>query len=97
LEVGFVQSGISVFIGAVTDEKVKTAQIVKRIAALGGVRAVHEITGTMDILIEAQSDSLSQINRIVEEVRAADGVKSATTYLVLDTTPGEKKQAQTAP
>ena len=81
-----MESGISVFIGAVTDEKVKTASIVEKLKGVRGVRTIHELTGNMDVLIFAQSDNLHEINELVEAVRACLGVKETTTYLVLETT-----------
>ena len=81
-----MQSGITVFIGAVTDEKVKTSSIVEQIRGVKGVRAMHELTGNLDVLVMAQSDSLHEINELVEAVRACKGVKETTTYLVLETT-----------
>ena len=81
-----MESGISVFIGAVTDEKVKTATIVERLRGVAGVKEIYELTGNMDVMVFAQSDSLPQINVIVEAVRACSGVMETTTYLVLETT-----------
>ena len=85
-----MENGISVFIGAVTDEKVKTAQIVASLRSVRGVRTIYELTGAMDVLIFAQSDSLHEINGLVEAVRACEGVKETTTYLVLETTENKK-------
>lgn len=79
-----MESGISVFIGAVTDEKVKTARIVESLKKVNGVRTIYELTGNLDVLVFAQSDSLSEINTLVEAVRACEGVKETTTYLVLE-------------
>ena len=81
-----MQSGISVFIGAVTDEKIKTAAIVERIRGVKGVKIIYELTGNMDVQVLAQSDSLHEINELVEAVRACEGVKETTTYLVLEAT-----------
>jgi len=81
-----MQNGISVFIGAVTDEKVKTAKIVESLKGVRGVKTVYELTGALDLLILAQSDSLRQINELVEAVRACNGVRESTTYIVLETT-----------
>lgn len=81
-----MQNGISVFIGAVTDEKVKTAKIVASLRSVKGVKTIYELTGNMDVLILAQSDSIHDINSLVEAVRACEGVKETTTYLVLETT-----------
>jgi DNA-binding Lrp family transcriptional regulator len=47
---------------------------------------MHELTGNLDVLVMAQSDSLHEINELVEAVRACKGVKETTTYLVLETT-----------
>lgn len=81
-----MQSGISVFIGAVTDEKTRTSKIVERIRRIGEVKVVYELTGSLDLLILAQSDSIKEVNNLIEAVRACEGVKETTTYLVLETT-----------
>ncbi len=81
-----MQSGISVFIGAVTDEKVKTSKIVASLKSVRGVRTIYELTGNMDVLVLAKSDSINDINSLVEAVRACEGVKETTTYLVLEAT-----------
>ncbi len=86
-----MQSGISVFIGAVTDEKVKTANIVASIIPVRGVKTVYELTGTLDLLIFAQSDSLHEINNLVEAVRACEGVRETTTYIVLESTDNKQQ------
>ena len=85
-----MQAGISVFIGAVTDEKVRTAQIVSGLKQVAGVRTIYELTGNLDLLILAQSDSIHEINALVEAVRACEGVKETTTYLVLETNENRK-------
>jgi len=81
-----MQNGISVFIGAVTDEKVKTSKIVASLRSVKGVKTIYELTGNMDVMVLAQSDSIHDINSLVEAVRACEGVKETTTYLVLETT-----------
>jgi len=80
-----MEKGLSVFIGAVTDEKLATGEVTKRILKIGGVERVYELTGDFDVLIFARSGSVTELNRIVEAIRAAQGVISSTTYLVLDT------------
>ena len=81
-----MQTGISVFVGAVTDEKVKTSEIVRTLRSVRGVRALYELTGALDLLIYAQSDSIHEINALVEAIRACQGVNETTTYLVLEAT-----------
>ena len=81
-----MQKGISVFIGAVTDEKVKTAAVVEKLRKIAGVTTIYELTGTLDLLIYAQNDSLHEVNKVVEAVRACEGVREATTYIILEKT-----------
>lgn len=81
-----MQNGISVFIGAVTDEKRRTSQIVSSIRKIPEVKTIYELTGSLDLLIFAQSDSIKEVNDLVESVRACEGVKETITYLVLETT-----------
>lgn len=85
-----MQTGISVFIGAVTDEKTRTSAIVSAVRRIPEVKTVYELTGSLDLLIFAQSDSIREINNLVEAVRACNGVKETTTYVVLEAT--ENKQ-----
>lgn len=80
-----MENNISVFIGAVTDEKVKTAQISEALLKINGVARIWELTGALDLLILVRSPSIQDINQVVEAVRAAPGVLQTTSYLVLDT------------
>lgn len=79
-----MENTISIFIGATSDEKVKTIDTVREILKIAGVQKVWELTGSLDLLILASSSSVSQLNLVVEAVRACKGVRSETTYLVLD-------------
>jgi len=81
-----MQNGISVFIGAVTDEKTRTSDVVRAIRAIREVKTIYELTGSLDLLILAQSDSIKEINNLIEAVRACEGVRETTTYLVLEAT-----------
>ncbi len=80
-----VENNISIFIGAVTDEKVKTASISEALLKINGVSQVWELTGSLDLLVLVRSPSIQAINDVVEAVRASPGVLQATSYLVLDT------------
>lgn len=80
-----MESSISVFIGVVTEEKVKTSDIIKSVLLVPGVKSAWELTGSFDMLILASSASVHSLNVVVEAVRACNGVKETTTYLVLDT------------
>ncbi len=80
-----MENSISVFISAVTDEKVKTASISESLLRIQGVSQVWELTGSFDLFILVRSPSIQSINDVVEAVRASPGVLQATSYLVLDT------------
>ena len=80
-----MEGNVSVFIGAVTDEKVKTAQISESLLKIRGVSQIWELTGSLDLLILVRSPSIQNINDVVEAVRASPGVVQTTSYLVLDT------------
>ena len=80
-----MENSISIFIGAVTDEKVKTAQISESLLKIKGVSQIWELTGSLDLLILVKSPSIQNINEVVEAVRASPGVIQTTSYLVLDT------------
>ncbi|HLD59825.1 MAG TPA: Lrp/AsnC ligand binding domain-containing protein [Candidatus Bilamarchaeaceae archaeon] len=79
-----MNNGLSVFIGVMSDEKTTTGTIVDRLFEIKGVSEAFELTGSLDILVKAKSDSVTNLNKIVEQVRATDGVKSTSTYLILE-------------
>jgi len=79
-----MENVISVFIGATSAEKVETIETVHELLKVSGVQKVWELTGSLDLLILASSSSVAQLNLVVEAVRACKGVRSETTYLVLD-------------
>ncbi|VVC03084.1 HTH-type transcriptional regulator LysM [Candidatus Burarchaeum australiense] len=78
-----MERGLNVFIGVVSEEKTPTSEIVRRIARVEGVNTVYELTGNFDIMVQASSHAASELNKIIERVRACEGVVSSTTYLVL--------------
>ncbi len=83
LGAGNMENTVSVFIGAVTNEKTKTAEIVASILPIPGVNTVWELTGAYDLMILVKSHSVKQLNVTVEAIRACAGVAETTTYLVL--------------
>jgi DNA-binding Lrp family transcriptional regulator len=79
-----MENSVSVFIGVVTEEKMKTSDIVPAVMGIAGVSDVWELTGSYDMLVLVKSSSIRQLNLTVEEIRACKGVVQTTTYLVLD-------------
>jgi len=78
-----MERGLDVFIGVVSEEKTPTSEVVKRIMRVEGVDSVYELTGNFDIFVRASSHSAGELNKVIERVRACEGVVSSTTYLVL--------------
>ena len=81
-----MKNGISVIIGANTNEKIKTSKIIQRLCNLKNITEIYEVTGPLDLIMFAQSDSISAINSLIESVRTCEGIKKATTHLVLEKT-----------
>jgi DNA-binding Lrp family transcriptional regulator len=44
---------------------------------------VYELAGDMDMLVKVERDSSEQVNQIVDDIRAVEGVKSTQTYMIL--------------
>lgn len=44
---------------------------------------VYELAGDMDMLVKVDRDSSEQVNQVVDDIRAVDGVESTKTYMVL--------------
>ena len=84
LEGMVLEHGLQVFIGVVCEEKEPTAEVVQRILKVDGVRTAYELTGNFDVMVQAQSHSAGELNRVIENIRACEGVMSSTTYLVLE-------------
>jgi hypothetical protein len=79
--------GLSVFIGIISDEKVETGAVVDNLLGVEGVVEAFELTGSFDILLRAESASVTGLNGVVEGVRATEGVTSTQTYLILGRRP----------
>jgi DNA-binding Lrp family transcriptional regulator len=85
-----MDNDIGIFIGAVTDDKVKTAHISEQLLKIKGVTQIWELTGSLDLLILVRSSSIQSINEVVEAVRASPGVLQSTSYLVLESHDASK-------
>lgn len=79
-----MKNGLNVFIGIESNEKMLTSSIVERLLQIDGVNETYELTGSFDILIKASSGSVTDLNGIVEKVRATEGVVTTSTYLILE-------------
>lgn len=44
---------------------------------------VYELAGDMDMLVKVDRDSSEQVNQVVDDIRAVEGVELTKTYMVL--------------
>ena len=65
-----------------TSRSVSTTSVADSIRKLG-LDKVYEISGSFDIICFAESNSIEDVNAIVEKIRAIDGVTDTSTSLVL--------------
>jgi len=78
-----VSGNVSAIIGIQTNPHVKTKEIVKRLKDLKVTR-IFELTGRFDILCYLSSYSLENVNTIIEEIRAIEGINHTETFTVLN-------------
>lgn len=56
---------------------------IEKILQVKGVKKVYELTGEIDLLIEASASSETDLRRIVDEILEIKGVESTDTRIVL--------------
>ena len=64
---------------------VDVAKVSARLTKLGGVTAVHEITGSYDIVAMLGAPSITSINSSIDELRKISGVTNTNTMIILRT------------
>lgn len=84
-----VELGLSNKTSAITLVSVKpsvdTAKVSEVLKSLRGVEVVYEITGQYDIAAIVSADSITEINKCIDEVRRIDGVDDTNTVIILRT------------
>ncbi len=65
------------------DPSVPTPTVAEKLARVKGVEKVYEITGEYDALVVISMDSISELNRCIEEIRMIQGVRETNTAMVL--------------
>ncbi|AGE71238.1 2-isopropylmalate synthase [Sulfolobus acidocaldarius] len=74
---------IMALISVKCDSNVYTTSVTRRIVLIEGVREVMEISGDYDILVKVEAKDSTELNQIIESIRAVKGVKSTLTSLIL--------------
>ena len=78
-----ISGNVSAIIGIQTNPHVRTKEIIKRLKDLK-VNKLFELTGRFDILCYISSYSLENVNTIIEEIRAIEGINHTETFTVLN-------------
>ncbi len=65
-----------------TSRAISTTKVADEIRRLG-VHHTYEISGNFDIICFVESESMEDVNSVVEKIRAIDGVTDTSTSLVL--------------
>jgi len=84
-----IELGISNKTSAITLVSVKpsydTADVSERVRSIDGVETVYEITGQYDIACIVSADSITEINKCIDEIRRIEGVDDTNTVIILRT------------
>ena len=56
---------------------------IEKVLQVKGVKRVYELTGDIDLLIEASASSEADLRRIIDEILEIRGVESTDTRIVL--------------
>ncbi len=84
-----IELGLSNKTSAITLVSVKpsvdTAKVSETLKSLRGVEVVYEITGQYDIAAIVSANSISEINKCIDEVRRIEGVDDTNTVIILRT------------
>jgi DNA-binding Lrp family transcriptional regulator len=56
---------------------------VEKVLQIKGVKKVYELTGDIDLLVEVETPSETDLRRIVDEILSVKGVESTDTRIVL--------------
>ncbi len=60
-------------------------RILRQLNGLSAVRATHTTNGRWDVIAEIGTDTLEQLDKVLEQIRRFDGIVSSETSLLLST------------
>ncbi|WP_439561621.1 Lrp/AsnC family transcriptional regulator [Roseinatronobacter sp.] len=60
-------------------------RIMARLSGMSQVTAVHSTNGRWDLIVELSARSLDELDKVLSQIRALDGVTSSETNLLLST------------
>jgi DNA-binding Lrp family transcriptional regulator len=56
---------------------------IEKVLKISGVKKVYELTGDIDLLVEVEASSETDLRRIVDEILNIKGVESTDTRVIL--------------
>ena len=74
---------MKVFIALKTDDEADISFLAGRLLELDGVEEAFELSGGLDIMLRVSSDSVSAMKQIIGRIKATQGVKSTSSYLII--------------
>jgi DNA-binding Lrp family transcriptional regulator len=77
-----VNHGAHAIMGITLGPRVECKKVVGQLKAIGAT-AISEVTGRYDIIIDLYSQSMNDLNTIIDEIRALEGVSHTETFTVL--------------
>lgn len=60
-----------------------TTQVIRKLRGMPEIYALHTTNGNWDLVADIRSDSLSEFDRVLREIRMIDGVSNSETSLLL--------------
>ncbi|MGH0034294.1 MAG: Lrp/AsnC family transcriptional regulator [Myxococcota bacterium] len=76
---------VSAFIGLSTDRPRTIGQLEREVAAIDDIQECHHVTGSFTLIIKVKTQSTESLERLIEQIRALDGVARTETMVVLST------------
>ena len=62
-----------------------TTQVIQKLRGIAEIRALHTTNGNWDLVADIMTQSLSDFDRVLREIRMIDGVANSETSLFLST------------
>ncbi|MFP3261809.1 MAG: HTH-type transcriptional regulator LysM [Nitrososphaeria archaeon] len=66
-----------------TSPNIPTYEVASNISKIKGVEKVYEITGQYDIAVLISAPSIAEVNKVIDEIRKANGVINTNTVIIL--------------
>lgn len=74
---------MKVIIALRADDEADIPALALSLREMKAVEEALELSGGLDIMLKLRSDSVSELNALIERIKSTRGVKSAESYLVI--------------